>query len=450
MIMIGPTTHRYSPARILATCLSPASIVLFFLIVPPTEARAQVEEGSPARDEDVQVEQNVRVFLDCGRCDFDYFRREVPFVNYVRDRRDAELHVLVTQEGTGAGGMDYTFHFIGRGTYERQDTLHFISRRDDTDDDVRRGMVRVFKLGLVPYVAGTPLGRRLDVLYEGPRGEPTAEEAADPWNRWVFVGRVSGEVEGESRTSGRSFRGSFSANRTTKELKADLSLRGRYSESTFELSDGEELTSTSVNHRAEGLVVWSLGPHWSWGVEGSATVSTRLNQDLATRVGPALEYNIYPYEQSDRRQVTFLYTVEAAYFDYEEITLFDKTTEARVEQSVEAAAAFEQPWGEINASIEWSNYLDDFSVHRLDFSSRLDIRLLRGLSLDLRASAARVKNQIYVPREDIPDEDIFLERRQLGTDFEYSFDIGLSYTFGSVFNNVVNPRLSGGGWGQWH
>ena len=427
------------------------SALLFLLATPlmdrPGEALAQ--EEPPAAAQEV-LEQNLRVFLDCGRCDFDYFRREVPFVNYVRDRMDAQLHVLVTMERTGAGGMDYTFHFIGLGPYERQDTLHFVSRPDDTDDEVRRGMVRVFKLGLIPYVAGTPLGRRLDVTYQGPRGEPTEEEREDPWNLWVFTARVSGEVEGESRSSEQSFDGSFGASRTTEELKVDLRVRGSYSESTFELSDGEELKSTSVNHEVEGLVVWSLGPHWSWGVEGSATVSTRLNQDLAVRVGPALEYNIYPYAESDRRQITFLYTVEGTYFDYEEITLFDVTTEFRVEQSLEAAAAFEQPWGQINASAEWSNYLDDFSVHRLDFRSGLEIRLFRGLSLDLRGSAARVKNQIYVPREDIPDEDILLERRQLGTDFEYSFDIGFSYTFGSVFNNVVNPRMSGGGGWRWH
>lgn len=425
------------------------SLILALTLPLPLGLAAQNVED-PSSGEGIQAQENLRVFLDCRRCDFDYFRREVPFVNYVRDRMDAQLHVLVTQERTGAGGMDYTFHFIGLGEYERQDTLHFVSRPDDTDDEVRRGMVRVFKLGLVPYVAATPLGGRLDVLYEGPRGEPTAEEAADPWNRWVFTARVSGELEGEERVSDRSFDGSFSASRTTEEFKVDLDIRGSYSESEFELSGGDKVTSTSVNHEAEALAVWSLGPHWSWGAEGSATVSTRLNQDLAVRVGPAVEYNIYPYAESDRRQITFLYTVEAAYFNYEEITLFMETTEFRLEQSLEAAAAFEQPWGQINASAEWSNYMDDFSVHRLDFRSGVEIRLFRGLSLDVRGSAARVKNQIYVPLEDISDEDIFLERRQLGTDFEYGFDIGFSYTFGSVFNNVVNPRMSrGGGW-RWH
>ena len=32
-------------------------------------------------------------------------------------------------------------------------------------------------------------------------------------------------------------------------------------------------------------------------------------------------------------------------------------------------------------------------------------------------------------------------RDRAGTDFEYELEIGISFTFGSVFNNVVNPRM---------
>ncbi|MDE2875175.1 MAG: hypothetical protein OXU69_13105 [Gemmatimonadota bacterium] len=66
---------------------------------------------------------------------------------------------------------------------------------------------------------------------------------------------------------------------------------------------------------------------------------------------------------------------------------------------------------------------------------------MRGLNLDLEGGVARVKDQIYVSREDISDEDILLERRQLGTDFEYELELGFSFTFGSVLNNIVNPRM---------
>ena len=66
---------------------------------------------------------------------------------------------------------------------------------------------------------------------------------------------------------------------------------------------------------------------------------------------------------------------------------------------------------------------------------------MKGLSLNLFASIDRIKNQIYLPREDLTLEEILLRRRQLGTDYMFFGNIGISYTFGSIFNNVVNPRM---------
>ena len=38
-----------------------------------------------------------------------------------------------------------------------------------------------------------------------------------------------------------------------------------------------------------------------------------------------------------------------------------------------------------------------------------------------------------------------LRQRQLATDFDYNFRISLRFTFGSIFNNIVNPRFDSGG-----
>jgi hypothetical protein len=259
-------------------------------------------------------------------------------------------------------------------------------------------------------------------------------------------------VEGESTQNSLSFDGSLSANRITEDLKLEFSAFGRYGEDRFEFEDDdtgeiEKFTSITRNMEANALAVWSLGPHWSVGSQVSAGSSTRLNQDRRYRAAAALEYSFYPYAESSRRQVVALYTVGPVYFAFDEITLFDETEETRFEQNLEIAAAFEQPWGEVDAGIEWSNYLHDFSLHRLDLEAGIEVRLFRGFGLDLDASVARIKNQIYIAAGDTPIEEVLLRRTQLGTDFEYDFRVGFSYTFGSVLNNVVNPRLrrAGGG-----
>jgi len=404
-----------------------------------------------------EQEQGLKVFLDCPPfiCDFDHFRREVAFVDYMRDRQDADLHVLVTTQPTGGGGREHRFHFIGLRQFEgRGDTLLYASRQTDTRDEIRARLTQVFKMGLMRYVVGTALADDIAITFRAQRRQRPTVPVNDPWNLWVFRVRVGGEVEGETRQSQYSANGSLSASRVTENWKFDFEATGRYTRDRFELSDGEELISIIENYEFEALVVKSLGPHWSIGTQPSVSQSTRLNQDLALRIGPALEYSLYPYSESTRRQITFLYTIGVAAFNYEELTIFDHMSEVMGEQRLEISADFDQPWGSVNGSVEWSNFLNDFNKHRLELRSRLDIRIFRGLSLDLRGSVARVKNQIYLPREDISDEDILLERKQLGTDFEFNTNIGLSFTFGSIFNNIVNPRMQeefrgfGGGRGR--
>ena len=75
----------------------------------------------------------LRVFLDCGPCDDEFLRREINFVNYVRDRRDAQVHVLITRENTGGGGDAWTLDFYGLDDFSgMDDQLVFYTTQDDT------------------------------------------------------------------------------------------------------------------------------------------------------------------------------------------------------------------------------------------------------------------------------------------------------------------------------
>ncbi len=410
---------------------------IIFLFTSPVAAHAQT--SSPTRP--------LRVFLDCHRCDFDYFRREVGFVDYVRDRTESDVHVLVTSQQTGSGGRDYTFEFIGLRRFAgREDTLHDVSGPDDTSDEVRDGMVHTFELGLIPYVAGTPAASDIAISYHPSGRKPgttTAEE--DRWNLWVFRAGLSGSVNGESQQGARSVNASLRAGRTTRRLKVDLSARGSWSRQRFNLSDTATSIFTSRHWGISGYVVRSLGARWSVGGRVTLGGSTRQNELLALHAGPALEYDVYPYAESSHRQITFMYSIGLASYRYEQVTLFGKTRETRPEHTLDVSADFQRPWGNLYASLSGTNYLDNFSQHRIDFFTGVSLRLTRGLNLDVHGSAARVENQIYEPLAAVSEADILLQRRELGTSYRFSLNVGFSYTFGSVFNNVVNPRMWGGG-----
>ncbi|KPJ91192.1 MAG: hypothetical protein AMS18_09175 [Gemmatimonas sp. SG8_17] len=143
--------------------------------------------------------------------------------------------------------------------------------------------------------------------------------------------------------------------------------------------------------------------------------------------------------------MTLLYTVGVARFDYEEMTLFEKTEETTGEQELTLSLSAIQPWGSVSTSLEGFTFLHDLKQHRIELSGRLSFRLVRGLDFNMGGSVARIKDQIYLSAEGVSEEEILLQRRQLGTDFRIDTNFSLSYRFGSIFNNVVNPRMGGGG-----
>src|SRR5438552_14057376 len=107
---------------------------------------------SPLPNDSFPPPIGLRVFLDCNFCDFDFMRTEINFVDYVRDRQDAQVHILVTQQQTGGGGTEYTLHFIGlRELGNISDTLKYVSPPGASPDDLRHGLARSIRLSLVRY-----------------------------------------------------------------------------------------------------------------------------------------------------------------------------------------------------------------------------------------------------------------------------------------------------------
>src|SRR5207253_9907245 len=122
-------------------------LALLACLVVAKPAFSQVPATAPAT--------TLSVFLDCGfRCDEDFIRTEINFVNWVRDRAVADVHVLVTTQTTGGGGTEFTLAFLGLQRYTGVgDTLTFSAPATATADETRRGVTRVIKTGLVPFIA---------------------------------------------------------------------------------------------------------------------------------------------------------------------------------------------------------------------------------------------------------------------------------------------------------
>ncbi len=390
----------------------------------------------------------LRIFMDCYQCDMDYLRREVAFVDYVRDRSVADLHVLVTTQSTGGGGSSWTVKFIGLGRFAGLDrTSTFTTGTTATSDEQRKEFTRVFKLGLVGYAADTGPASRLEVTWRRPpvvQG-PAAPAKPDPWKRWLFRTSASASTSGEASSHYSSYSVSFSGSRTTPAWKINLSAARSYNTSTYALGEGENLTSITESWNASGLVVKSLTGKWSWGTRGSVSNSSYSNTERATGVSSGIEFDFFPYSEIDRRSLTVLYTVGATNYRYRELTIFDKSRETVPTHSLNAALGLRQPWGSISVSTSFTQHLNHTDRWRASTYANADVRLFKGFSFYGYASYSKIKDQISLVKGGATAEEILLRLRQQATSYSFNLSFGFSYSFGSIFESVVNPRFGGSG-----
>jgi hypothetical protein len=409
-------------------------------------AQAQTPPTQPPATAPAQPQsQLIRLFLDCNECDQVYLRQTVTFVDYVRDRAVADVHLLVTTQGTGGGGREWTLKFIGLGRFAGQDrTLVFTTAYDATSDDQRREFARVLRLGIVGYAADTPVAPKLDVTYTAPEAG-AATTARDPWNYWVFSINGGGNASGEKTSQSRSFRVSFSASRTTEQWKINVSGGRETDRSNFEVEDAERIVSRRHSWNVNALVVKSLGPQWSFGAEAEASHSSFSNTDRLLGVSPGIEFDFFPYTESSRRSLTIQYKIGARRLDYRELTIYNKVGETVPLHSLNVSLGLRQPWGSIGASASATQHLNHTDRYRTSVFGSTDIRLFRGFSFNVFGQYSKINDLIGLPKGEASTEEILLRIRQFDTNYSYFFHFGITYSFGSIFNTVVNPRYGGSG-----
>ena len=417
-------------------------LLIFALAIPQLIYGGASLQQQQSYDEDIRS-QALKIYLDGGRSlDNNYIREEITFVNYVRDRKDAQVHILVTSQNTASGGHEYTIAFIGQQDFDGEnETLTYFSNEEDTKDVVRSGMVQILKLGLTRYVAKTPLAEYLQLSFAR-KVSPVAVE--DRWDSWVFRLGASPSFRGEESRKSIQFNGALSADRITPELKIRSYLYGTYNENNY-LIDGEKTTSIVRSQSFSGLVVKSLTEHWSAGVSLGANSSTYRNIKRSISLSPAVEYNLFPYSESTRRELRFTYKISSSDYIYVDTTIYNQTAERLYGQSLDISLEITEKWGTMRTSLRGSHYFHDFKINKLQLSSNLNLRLFKGLSLSLNASIDAVHDQISLSKEDATSDEILLRTRELATDYQYWGSVGLSYTFGSIYSNVVNSRFGSAG-----
>ena len=384
------------------------------------------------------------VYLDCqeGGCDFDFFRTDITFVNWVRDRQVADVHLLVSGQQTGSGGREYTVTFIGLRQYASlTDTLIYAQPPASTEDERRKGLARTFRAGLVRYLARTDAASRLSISVSGASASAQPNQKKDPWNFWVFRVGMNSWFNGEETYKSADLNGHFNADRITQKWKTRVALRQSYNQNEFELDSVTTFVNIQRSYGGNFLQARGLGEHWSVGGRANFSSSTYDNFLRAVRLFSAIEYNIFPYSQSTRRQARIEYNLGYARFDYRDTTILERMHDQMPLQRLIVSTSAKEPWGSVDIGVVGTSYLHDTDQYRVGANGEVSWRIFKGFNLNVFGGYEYIQDQFFLAKKDFTPEQILTRQYRLPTNYYYWGSVGISYTFGSILNNIVNPRF---------
>lgn len=421
--------------------------LLFFILSVSAHAQSQ------QTDKMEETEETISVFLDCRGCDSNFIITEIPFVNFVRDQGLADIHLLILRQGA-ANGAQFLIDFIDqRDPKNRITKLQFDSYDYQTEEEVRNGLVTTIELGLIPFLINKKVISKLSVDYEIPEKNDNGNfEKNDQWNNWIFEIGANGNTNGQANQLRYNFSADAEATRITNEWKLVFNLWGNFNrrvvdevETVINGSDTSTVKTSSTFDRSNrnyfGLVAKTIDDHWSVGFYTRYRSDTFVNIDNQIGITPAIEYSLFPYEEFTRREVTMRFGVVASYYNYAESTFRLKDEEYLFRPEIDLTADFTQPWGRFRAGIEAGAFLNDMSLNRFEFDSRVNLRISKYLSVFMDGRYSIIGDQISLPAGDLTAEDLLAGIRQQPTSFQYRGSFGFEVQFGSIYNNIVNPRL---------
>jgi len=177
-----------------------------------------------------QTQGKLKVFIDCSNtyCDMSFIRTEINIVDFMLDRTDADVHVLITEQNTGSGGSKFQLIFFGQNFFKnKSDSLQFNTSPNFTRFENRDLLIKYLKLGLTFYLVKTESVKDISIDFKKNQSASNKEDSLkkivkDPWNYWVVSIGANGNFNADAVYKDRRYGGNFSVNRTTEARKVGL------------------------------------------------------------------------------------------------------------------------------------------------------------------------------------------------------------------------------------
>lgn len=382
--------------------------------------------------------EKIKIFLSC-RCDDDYLKQNTLFFDYVRDMDLSDIDVFVFEITNASGGRNYSFNFKGKNKFNKEYEISTTIPQNTSFNKARESLLDTYKLGMASILSNTDYQNQVEVNFNMNNLYPE-KQTKDKWKNWVFEVFGSFNLENEQSINEEEFNLGFDIDRVTEKwrFRSDFEL----DRSIKFFSGGDQnYSSERESFYLSGSLVKSISSHFSTGIFSSYTKDTFRNLDSQIYISPALEYNFIPYNQVLTREVTLAYKLGYNIYNYIEETIYELEDQKIFNHSLTLNLRFREKWGSIYSYLVASQFLDLPEQNRLTINNNLNIRIIKGLSVRISAYFRLIRDQINLPKGEASVEDLLLRQRQISTNFQNRISMGFSYTFGSIFNNIVNQRL---------
>ena len=383
--------------------------------------------------------QKIKVFLSC-RCDDDFLKQNTLFFDYVRDMSLSDIEVFVFEITNASGGRNYTFNFNGKNNFiNKENQINAVIPKNISLNKSREILLNTYKLGMASFLSNTDYQNEIDVNFTNEK-IITDQKKLDTWKNWVFEVYGSFNFENEKSINEEEFNLGFDVDRVTEiwRVRSDF----EFDRSIKFFSGGEQnYSSERESLYFSGSLVRSISNHFSTGFFSSYRHDTFRNYKSSINISPAVEYNFIPYNEVLTREVTLAYKLGYNIYNYIEETIYEFIDQKMFNHSLTLNLRFREKWGSIYSYLVASQFLDLPEQNRLSINNNINLRIVRGLSLRISAYFRFIRDQINLPKGEASVEDLLLRQRQISTNYQNRISMGLSYTFGSIFNNIVNNRL---------
>ena len=413
-----------------------SKFLFIFLLVGIT-----ITQQSTAQE---NTNEELKIYLDCNVCDNTFIKQNLGNVQFVRDQGQGDVHLFFLTQNNGSGGRLYEIDFIGKNTFEAINyKVSFSTDTNMTRDDVRKRILEYIKLGLVRYwiEKGTLEGVSVSAPTPEVEEELNKTEVNDPWNYWVFRVGANGWFNGQESNKSSNVNFNVSAKRVTEKNKFSFRIGFNENKNTFTF-DGEDIVSINSGKNLNVSDVISISNHWSIGAFGNLGTSTFGNYDFYWSFQPAVEFNFFKYEESAKKQLILSYRNGLRYNDYIERSVYAKDDELLWQHSILLGGSIRQEWGNINGEASFDQFLHDTTLNALNFYLGANVRLFKGFNFNVGGNYSITRNQINLPAGNVSLEELLLQQQQLESGYNYWFNVGVSYSFGSIYNTIVNPRFN--------